>query len=206
MDVIQQASNIRELVLLMNPDHDKMFGWNFFYLLNSPNGTIEFRRGAASTSVFWMAMLCQMSRLSDIWDAPFRIRCDLAKSHPLKHLAVFLEPILGFDDWKVILLSFFQGELPTLDLSVSTYIEWHWKPSIDSIRFPLPTTNVRMHIQKGHRLWKLKRMQLLKWSNMIWYGNKWSWVRRLIIILHSSSRLDNFIPPTGLSLSFIFEW
>lgn len=53
-------------VLLMNPDHDKIFGWNFFYLLNSPNGTIEFRRGAASTSVFWMAMLCQMSRLSDI--------------------------------------------------------------------------------------------------------------------------------------------
>jgi hypothetical protein len=34
----------------MNPDHDKMFGWNFLYLLNSPNGTIEFRRGAACTS------------------------------------------------------------------------------------------------------------------------------------------------------------
>jgi hypothetical protein len=48
--VIQQASSMRELVLLMNPNHDKMFGWNFLYLLNSPNGTIEFRRGAASTS------------------------------------------------------------------------------------------------------------------------------------------------------------
>ncbi|KAM0209070.1 hypothetical protein ACHAQD_011384 [Fusarium lateritium] len=27
-----------------------MFGWNFLYLINNPNGTIEFRRGAASTS------------------------------------------------------------------------------------------------------------------------------------------------------------
>lgn len=42
---------MRELILLMNPDHDKMFGWNFLYLLNNPHGTIEFRRGAASTSV-----------------------------------------------------------------------------------------------------------------------------------------------------------
>lgn len=42
---------MRELVLLMNPNHDKMFGWNFLYLLNNPHGTIEFRRGAASTSV-----------------------------------------------------------------------------------------------------------------------------------------------------------
>ncbi|KAH8431695.1 uncharacterized protein LDX57_009349 [Aspergillus melleus] len=41
---------MRALVLLMNPNHDKMFGWNFLYLLESPNGTIEFRRGAASTS------------------------------------------------------------------------------------------------------------------------------------------------------------
>ncbi|KAF7591582.1 hypothetical protein BBP40_001330 [Aspergillus hancockii] len=48
--VIQRASSMRELVLLMNPDHDKMFGWNFLYLLSSPHGTIEFRRGAASTS------------------------------------------------------------------------------------------------------------------------------------------------------------
>ncbi|PWY94336.1 hypothetical protein BO94DRAFT_563775 [Aspergillus sclerotioniger CBS 115572] len=48
--VIEQATNMRELVLLMNPDHDKMFGWNFLYLLNSPHGTIEFRRGPASTS------------------------------------------------------------------------------------------------------------------------------------------------------------
>lgn len=47
---IQRASSMRELVLLMNPNHDKMFGWNFLYLLNSPNGTIEFRRGAACTS------------------------------------------------------------------------------------------------------------------------------------------------------------
>ncbi|KAJ5214398.1 hypothetical protein N7449_001567 [Penicillium cf. viridicatum] len=30
----------------MNPDHDKMLGWNFLYLLNNPYGTIEFRRGA----------------------------------------------------------------------------------------------------------------------------------------------------------------
>ncbi|CAG1979937.1 unnamed protein product [Fusarium graminearum] len=50
IDVIQSANSMRELVLLMNPDHDKMFGWNFLYLLNSPHGTIEFRRGAASTS------------------------------------------------------------------------------------------------------------------------------------------------------------
>lgn len=47
---IQRASSMRELVLLMNPNHDNMFGWNFLYLLNSPNGTIEFRRGAACTS------------------------------------------------------------------------------------------------------------------------------------------------------------
>lgn len=51
MLVIQQATNMRELVLLMNPDHDKMFGWNFLYLLNNPHGTIEFRRGPASSSV-----------------------------------------------------------------------------------------------------------------------------------------------------------
>ncbi|RGP58024.1 hypothetical protein FSPOR_11936 [Fusarium sporotrichioides] len=50
MDVIQRAASMRDLVLLMNPDHDKMFGWNFLYLLNSPHGTIEFRRGAASIS------------------------------------------------------------------------------------------------------------------------------------------------------------
>ncbi|EAS31889.3 uncharacterized protein CIMG_07368 [Coccidioides immitis RS] len=49
--LIGQASNMRDLVLLMNPNHDKMFGWNFLYLLNTPHGTIEFRRGAASTSV-----------------------------------------------------------------------------------------------------------------------------------------------------------
>lgn len=49
--IIQRVSTMRELVLLMNPDHDKMFGWNFLYLLNNPHGTIEFRRGAASTSV-----------------------------------------------------------------------------------------------------------------------------------------------------------
>lgn len=47
---IQRSSSMRELILLMNPNHDKMFGWNFLYLLNSPNGTIEFRRGAACTS------------------------------------------------------------------------------------------------------------------------------------------------------------
>lgn len=39
---------MRELVLLMNPNHDKFFGWNFLYHLNSPHN-IEFRRGAAST-------------------------------------------------------------------------------------------------------------------------------------------------------------
>lgn len=49
--IIQQVPNMRELVLLMNPNHDKMFGWNFLYLLNNPHGTIEFRRDAASTSV-----------------------------------------------------------------------------------------------------------------------------------------------------------
>jgi len=35
----------------MNPNQDKTFGWNFLYLLNNPKGTIEFRRGAASTNV-----------------------------------------------------------------------------------------------------------------------------------------------------------
>ncbi|KAH8691937.1 putative amidoligase enzyme-domain-containing protein [Talaromyces proteolyticus] len=49
--VINKVSSIRELVLLMNPHHDKMFGWNLLYLLNNPHGTIEFRRGAASASV-----------------------------------------------------------------------------------------------------------------------------------------------------------
>ncbi|KAB8269043.1 hypothetical protein BDV30DRAFT_230136 [Aspergillus minisclerotigenes] len=37
---IQRSSSMREL----------MFGWNFLYLLNSPNGAIEFRRGAACSS------------------------------------------------------------------------------------------------------------------------------------------------------------
>ncbi|KAF5537693.1 hypothetical protein FPHYL_12694 [Fusarium phyllophilum] len=50
MDVIQRTATIRDLVLLMNPDHDKMFGWNLLYLINNPHGTIEFRRGAASVS------------------------------------------------------------------------------------------------------------------------------------------------------------
>lgn len=48
--LIESVSTVRDLVLLMNPDHDKMFGWNLLYLLHSPHGTIEFRRGAASTS------------------------------------------------------------------------------------------------------------------------------------------------------------
>ena len=51
MDMIQSAPTIRDLVLMMNPNHDKMFGWNFLYLLQGPTGTIEFRRGAASTSL-----------------------------------------------------------------------------------------------------------------------------------------------------------
>ena len=42
---------MRDLVLLMNPNHDKMFRWNFLYLLQDNKGTVEFRRGAASTSV-----------------------------------------------------------------------------------------------------------------------------------------------------------
>ncbi|RAH84383.1 hypothetical protein BO86DRAFT_454402, partial [Aspergillus japonicus CBS 114.51] len=50
IQAIENVSNMRELVLLMNPNHDKMYGWNFLYLLNSPHGTIEFRRGPASTS------------------------------------------------------------------------------------------------------------------------------------------------------------
>ncbi|KKK26137.1 hypothetical protein ARAM_005994, partial [Aspergillus rambellii] len=37
--VIQRASSMRELVLLMNPDHDKMFGWNFLYNLE-PRGLV----------------------------------------------------------------------------------------------------------------------------------------------------------------------
>lgn len=51
MKLIDDCSNISELVVLMNPDHDKMFECNFLYLLNNRNGTIEFRRGAASTNV-----------------------------------------------------------------------------------------------------------------------------------------------------------
>ncbi|KAL7924402.1 putative amidoligase enzyme domain-containing protein [Trichoderma austrokoningii] len=47
---IQRVATIRDLVLLMNPDRDKMFGWNFLYLLNNANGTIEFRRGASCKS------------------------------------------------------------------------------------------------------------------------------------------------------------
>lgn len=54
MDEIAACPNLRALVLLMNPpregDHDKMFGWNFLNLLQSSQSTIEFRRGAASTS------------------------------------------------------------------------------------------------------------------------------------------------------------
>ncbi|KAL4791915.1 putative amidoligase enzyme-domain-containing protein [Aspergillus venezuelensis] len=50
MAAIQNAASMRDLVLFMNPNQDKTFGWNFLYLLNSPNGTIEFRRGAACTS------------------------------------------------------------------------------------------------------------------------------------------------------------
>ena len=49
--LIEECTTMRDLVLLMNPNHDKMFGWNFLYLLSDPKGTVEFRRGAASTSV-----------------------------------------------------------------------------------------------------------------------------------------------------------
>jgi hypothetical protein len=49
--LIEKCTTMRDLVLLMNPNHDKMFGWNFLYLLNDPKGTIEFRRGAASVRV-----------------------------------------------------------------------------------------------------------------------------------------------------------
>jgi Putative amidoligase enzyme len=51
IELIDQCSSMRDLVLLMNPNHDKMFGWNFLYLLQDNKGTVEFRRGAASTSV-----------------------------------------------------------------------------------------------------------------------------------------------------------
>lgn len=48
--VIRRASSIQEVVHLMNPNRNKMFGWNFLYLLDSPHRTIEFRRGPASSS------------------------------------------------------------------------------------------------------------------------------------------------------------
>lgn len=47
---IEDTSTINELVLLMNPNENKFFGWNFLYLLNNPNRTIEFRRGSGCTS------------------------------------------------------------------------------------------------------------------------------------------------------------
>ena len=60
MEKIRKTSSIRNLVLLMNPNHDKMYGWNFLYLLNTPHGTVEFRRGPASgnaTDVFtWIEL------------------------------------------------------------------------------------------------------------------------------------------------------
>jgi len=31
IDVIQHTHDLRKLVLLMNLNHDKMFGWNFLY-------------------------------------------------------------------------------------------------------------------------------------------------------------------------------
>lgn len=78
---IQRSSSMRELILLMNPNHDKMFGWNFLYLLNSPNGTIEFWRGAACTSAqqafVYIRLLCHLSKRQSSWAAR-----KILKRHP----------------------------------------------------------------------------------------------------------------------------
>lgn len=79
IEAIQKCSNMRDLVLLMNPphegNHDKMFGWNLLYLLSSPNGTVEFRRGSGSSSVeeafmwaeFAIAFVMAAIRVSTPW-------------------------------------------------------------------------------------------------------------------------------------------
>lgn len=43
-------STFEEVVRLMNPNSDKMYGWNLSNILDPAIGTIEFRRGTGSTS------------------------------------------------------------------------------------------------------------------------------------------------------------
>ncbi|KAG6366155.1 hypothetical protein INS49_000331 [Diaporthe citri] len=47
--VLERCTTVREIVDLMNPDGSKYYGWNFQAI--QKYSTVEFRRGAASTSV-----------------------------------------------------------------------------------------------------------------------------------------------------------
>lgn len=47
--VLESCSTVKEIINLMNPDGSKYFGWNFQAI--PKYSTVEFRRGAASTSV-----------------------------------------------------------------------------------------------------------------------------------------------------------
>lgn len=47
--LLERCTTVREIVDLMNPDGSKYFGWNFQAI--PKYSTVEFRRGAASTSV-----------------------------------------------------------------------------------------------------------------------------------------------------------
>lgn len=47
--VLEKCTNVKDIINLMNPDGSKYFGWNFQAI--PKYSTVEFRRGAASTSV-----------------------------------------------------------------------------------------------------------------------------------------------------------
>ena len=49
--LIEECTQIRDIVELMCPDISKYWGWNFSNLVKDPKYTIEFRRGAVSTKL-----------------------------------------------------------------------------------------------------------------------------------------------------------
>ena len=49
--LIEECTQIRDIVELMCPDMSKYWGWNFSNLVRDPKYTIEFRRGAVSTKL-----------------------------------------------------------------------------------------------------------------------------------------------------------
>ncbi|QSS58814.1 hypothetical protein I7I51_08243 [Histoplasma capsulatum] len=55
---------MRDSALLMNSNYDKMICWDILYLLNTSHGTIESRRGIASTSVDDISMWIEVAILS----------------------------------------------------------------------------------------------------------------------------------------------